>query len=75
MKINAKLFEKLPKYAKKWDWVYLDKGFNDFGIDAMCKADDADPDKRNVVFVCDNFNEFLWHVRKYKNDFKAQHRE
>lgn len=75
MEINAKLFDKLPQYAKKWSWVYIDKGIDNQGIDAMCNPNENDTDKRRVVFVCDNYTEFLWYVRKYRNTFKAQHRE
>lgn len=75
MKITEKLLKKLPKYAQEWEWIYLENGYTGFGIDANCKAHKDDPDQRNLVFVCDTWEEFIWYVRKYKSEFQAQHRE
>lgn len=74
-KVDPKLLNKLPKYAQEWEWIYLEKGYTGFGIDAHCKASKDDPDQSNLVFVCDNWDEFMWYVRKYKSEFRAQHRE
>lgn len=73
--IDAKLLSKLPKYAQNWDWLYLEKGYTGFGIDANCKAKSDDPDQSNLVFVCDNWDEFIWWVRKYNSEYRSQHRE
>lgn len=75
MNVDKKLFEKLPKYAQKWEWIYLEKGYTGFGIDANCKADKNDKNQANLVFTCDNWEEFIWWIRQYKNEFKSQHRE
>ena len=73
--VDAKLFNKLPKYAQEWDWIYLEKGYTGFGIDANCKASKDDTDQTNLVFTCDNWDEFIWWIRKYKSEFRAQYRE
>lgn len=73
--IDQKLLRKLPKYAQEWEWIYLEKGYTGFGIDANCKASKDDDNKANLVFVCDNWEEFIWWVRRYKSEFSAQHRE
>lgn len=75
MEINKKLFDKLPKYAQKWEWIYLQSGYTGFGIDANCKASEDDNNKANLVFVCDSWEEFIWWVRKYKSEHQAQNRE
>ena len=73
--INEKLFKKLPKYAQEWEWIYLEKGYTGYGIDANCKASKDDPDQANLVFVCDNWEEFIWWVRQYNSNRRAQNRE
>lgn len=75
MEITKKLFDKLPKYAQQWEWIYLEKGYTGFGIDACCKASKDDANQSDLVFTCDNWDEFIWWVRAYKNEFRAQHRD
>lgn len=75
-KVDEKLLKKLPKYAQEWEWIYLEKTYDgSAGIDANCKASKDDPEQGNIVFVCDNWEEFIWWVRQYKKEFRTQHRE
>ena len=70
--IDDNLLKKLPKYAQKWDWEYLQKVDNHC-VDAAHKALDTDPKKieePEVSYVCDNFEEFAWYVRKYHEKFQ-----
>jgi hypothetical protein len=60
--IDKKLFEKLPLYAKKWKWLYLEK-VNEHQIDGLCQVSEDDTSK--LIFVCDSWTEFLWFVRRY----------
>lgn len=75
MKVNEKLFNKLPKYAQSWEWILLDGGYTGFGIDAICKARDDDANKEDVSFVCDNWQEFIWWVRQYNKELRRQHND
>jgi hypothetical protein len=74
-KISEKLMKKLPKYAQAWEWTYLYQGgFGGFEIDASCKASKEDSNQEDLVFVCDNWEEFIWWVRRYKRELIPQHR-
>ena len=69
--VDKKLLAKLPKYAQNWKWIQLQRSGN--CIDALHEALDGDNRKEDdplVEYTCDNFEEFIWYVRKYNKEFR-----
>ncbi|MBQ2895043.1 MAG: hypothetical protein IJE92_05950 [Clostridia bacterium] len=72
LKVDKKLIDKLPKYAQSWKWLCLEKGgWGGREIDAICEPlpEDSRQDEQ-VSFVCDNWTEFIWWVRKYHSELR-----